>query len=63
VDLVVQQMSEATSIDNAKQRAASILQAFEQAAVQHARQQVRPGSGCGGWQEQCACKLMPCWAL
>ena len=38
VDLVVHQMSEASSIDDAKQRASSILQAFEQAAVQHAKQ-------------------------
>ncbi len=38
VDLVVQQMAEATSVADAKQRAANILQAFEQAAVQHAKQ-------------------------
>ena len=38
VDLVVCQMSEASSIDDAKQRASGILQAFEQAAVQHAKQ-------------------------
>lgn len=41
VDLVVQQMAEASSVEDAKQRAASILQAFEQAAVRHSEKQVR----------------------
>lgn len=38
VDTVVQQMAEASSLEDAKQRAAALLQAFEQAAVQHAKQ-------------------------
>lgn len=42
VDLVVQQMAEASSVEDAKQRAASILQAFEQAAVRHSEKQGGP---------------------
>lgn len=48
VDIVVQQMSEARSVEDARQRAAAVLQAFEQAVVQHAKQVCGPLAGAGG---------------
>ena len=38
IDLLVQEMSAATDITDAKQRAAQVLRAFEQAVMQHADQ-------------------------
>lgn len=38
IDIVVQEMAAATDITDARARASQVLQAFEQAAVQHAKQ-------------------------